>query len=59
MSSDSPRCIVADSKPWNRRVFDEVIAGYPGEWWDAETTDELSVDRAKESQTSVHLGPSG
>lgn len=24
--------IVADAKPWNRRVFDEIIAGYPGTW---------------------------
>lgn len=24
--------IVAGCKPWNRRVFDEVITGYPGEW---------------------------
>jgi methionyl-tRNA formyltransferase len=24
--------IVAGAKPWNRRVFEEVIAEYPGEW---------------------------
>ena len=24
--------VVAGSKPWNRRVFDEVISKYPGRW---------------------------
>jgi methionyl-tRNA formyltransferase len=33
--------VVAGSKSWNRRVFDEVIAAYPGEWAFAATTAEL------------------
>ena len=27
-----PTYVVAGAKPWNRRVFDEVIAKYPGQW---------------------------
>ena len=30
--AESVDYIVAGSKPWNRRVFDEVIAAYPGAW---------------------------
>jgi methionyl-tRNA formyltransferase len=32
MTSDSSRYVVAGSKKWNRRVFEEVIRHYPGEW---------------------------
>ena len=37
--------IVAGAKPWNRRVFDEVIAGYPGVWHFASQPDDLTPDR--------------
>ena len=36
------RYMVAGSRPWNRRVFDEVIARYPGEWQFASCVDELT-----------------
>lgn len=37
--------VVAGSKPWNRRIFDEVIATYPGQWYFIATADELTVER--------------
>jgi len=30
--TEGQRYIVAGAKPWNPRVFDEVIARYPGDW---------------------------
>lgn len=33
--------IVAGCRPWNRRVFDEVIAGFPGNWFFARDRAEL------------------
>ena len=45
--NDAQRYIVAGAKPWNRKVFDEVISRYPGQWRficeSNELTDELSV----------------
>ena len=32
MSSSDPTYLVAGCKPWNRRVFDEEISHYPGQW---------------------------
>lgn len=32
MSSVIPRYIVAGCRPWNRRLFDEELAGLPGRW---------------------------
>ncbi len=39
------RYIVAGNKPWNRRVFDEVISSYPGEWHFIGSQEELSLER--------------
>ncbi len=43
--NDAQRYIVAGAKPWNRKVFDEVISRYPGQWRficeSNELTDEL------------------
>lgn len=36
--------IVAGAKPWNRRVFDEVIADYPGEWHFSGCPEELEYE---------------
>ncbi|MCI0437540.1 MAG: methionyl-tRNA formyltransferase [Chloroflexi bacterium] len=45
---DSPRYIVAGAKPWNHRIFDEVISAYPGEWKFAGAQDELTVEAVRE-----------
>lgn len=34
--------IVAGSKPWNRRVFDEIISKYPGQWYFVKDPDVLT-----------------
>lgn len=39
------RYLVAGNKPWNRRVFDEVISSYPGEWYFIDSQDELSLEK--------------
>ncbi len=41
--------IVAGCRPWNRRVYDEVICKYPGKWLFVDNRDELadSVSRIK------------
>ena len=44
MPADGSRFIVAGSKAWNRRIFDEVISGYPGQWRYAGSVDELSSE---------------
>ena len=44
MTSDANH-IVAGAKPWNRRVFDEIIAGYPGTWHFVSQPDELSPEK--------------
>lgn len=38
------RYVVAGGKPWNRRVFDEVIAHYPGEWHFVGREEELTPE---------------
>ena len=42
-----PVYIVAGSKPWNRRVFDEVIAKLPGEWHFIGSPQELTLENVK------------
>ena len=39
--------IVAGSKPWNRRVFDEVITKLPGEWHFIGSPQELTLENVK------------
>lgn len=39
--------IVAGSKPWNRRVFEEVISKLPGKWYFASSPQELTLDGVK------------
>jgi len=39
------RYVVAGSKPWNRRVFEEVVSSYPGEWLFFGSLEELSLAR--------------
>jgi len=34
--------LVVGKNPWNRRVFDEVIRQYPGQWHYVETSDQLT-----------------
>lgn len=38
------RYIVAGSKPWNRRIFDEVIRHYPGEWYYVDDPAVLTIE---------------
>jgi len=41
MKIEHTNYIVIGSKTWNKRVFDEIIAGYPGYWHFISTPDEL------------------
>lgn len=36
---------VVGSKPWNRRVFDELIVNYPGEWYFIDKPEELTFGK--------------
>lgn len=36
--------VVAGTKPWNRRVFDESIGKLPGQWYYADGPDELTLE---------------
>lgn len=49
MSSIEEKCvyIVAGSKPWNRKVFDEVISKLPGKWYFVSSPQELTLDSVK------------
>ena len=47
MTSDA-RYIVAGSRPWNRRVFEEVVAKYPGVWRFIGETKELNFEGVSE-----------
>ncbi len=38
------RYIVVGSKPWNRRVFNEVVAHYPGEWQFIGSQEQLTAE---------------
>jgi methionyl-tRNA formyltransferase len=40
--------IVAGTKPWNRRVFDEVISHFPGRWVFVGTKEQLTPDFVKQ-----------
>lgn len=35
--------VVAGCKPWNRRVYDEIIARYPGRWHYIDTPEQLTL----------------
>ena len=39
--------LVAGYKPWNHRVFDEVISKYPGRWHFIENPEQLSLDTVR------------
>ena len=41
MKTEHINYIVIGSKTWNRRVFDEIITGYPGRWHFISTPDKL------------------
>jgi len=43
--------LVAGCKPWNHRVFDEIISKYPGRWHFTSSPDELTSERTR------HLNP--
>ena len=47
MTSD-PRYMVAGSRPWNRRVFDEVVAKYAGVWRFIAEAKELNIEGVDE-----------
>jgi methionyl-tRNA formyltransferase len=38
---------VAGSKPWSRRVFEEVISAYPGQWHFISSREQLTADALK------------
>ena len=40
--------IVAGSKAWNRRVFDEVISRYPGKWYFFDSPEQLTIKYVKQ-----------
>jgi methionyl-tRNA formyltransferase len=44
----SPSYIVAGNRPWTRRVFGEVISGYPGRWLYADKPKQLSLRLSEE-----------
>lgn len=37
--------VVAGRQPWNRRVFEETIRYYPGEWYFVGTPEEMTLER--------------
>lgn len=39
--------LVAGSKPWNRRVFNEIISKLPGKWYFIKSQDELNLQYVK------------
>ncbi len=41
MNNNSKNYIVAGCKTWNKRIFDEVISNYPGNWFYAATREGL------------------
>ena len=46
--TEAQRYIVAGAKPWNRRVYDEVITHYPGDWKYVGDRDELTPDTVRD-----------
>jgi methionyl-tRNA formyltransferase len=49
-SSDDRIYLVAGSKPWNRRVFDEEISHYPGRWIFVGEREQLSPALVEQSK---------
>jgi methionyl-tRNA formyltransferase len=45
VAAEDQRYLVVGCKPWNRRVFQEVIAGYPGRWEYLDQRGELTLAR--------------
>jgi len=43
LRDDGAQYVVAGAKPWNRRVFDEVIRRYPGSWTYVGSREELTT----------------
>lgn len=43
MTADQERFVVAGCKPWNRRVFDDMLTHFDGDWVFVETPDELDA----------------
>lgn len=41
-----PAYVVAGCKPWNRRIFDEAICHYPGDWHFVNSPDKLTGELA-------------
>jgi methionyl-tRNA formyltransferase len=48
MDSSNSTYIVAGTKPWNQRVFDEVISHFPGKWVYVPEKEQLTVDFVKQ-----------
>jgi methionyl-tRNA formyltransferase len=48
--NQASRYMVAGCKSWNRKVFDEVISGYPGEWALVDNPEGLKNDVLKHMQ---------
>ncbi|NJO00142.1 MAG: methionyl-tRNA formyltransferase [Anaerolineales bacterium] len=48
MDSSNSTYIVAGTKPWNQRVFDEVISHFPGKWVYVREKEQLTVDFVKQ-----------
>lgn len=50
MKSDvaAKRYVVCGSRPWSRRIYNEVIEKYPGKWYFVGSRDELALDFLRE-----------
>ena len=44
-SANNQVYVVAGRQPWNRRVFDETICSYPGEWHFVASPQEMTLER--------------
>lgn len=44
-SANNQIYVVAGRQPWNRRVFDETIRRYPGEWHFVSTPEEVTLEQ--------------
>ena len=47
---NSKAYVLAGCRPWNRRLFDEVVSGYEGEWHFAGSREELTAARLRSIQ---------
>jgi methionyl-tRNA formyltransferase len=45
MIMDDLNYIVAGTKPWNRKIFDEIITSYPGRWHFIKNPDDLEYNK--------------